>query len=167
MSAEGMNFWKILSAPVERERVFWLKFIVWLVPIVFASELLVLFSHRSLGEFPILVQLSLWIMLFASMALTALNLGAGSFFSNFREKNPIRVASSQAATLTFLLCIVYLTLVVASVFVPFNNYFAFKLRGVPYNPDTMYYAALLVLLVSGVICAASLVVGLRALKRDF
>jgi ABC-2 type transport system permease protein len=167
MSTEGMNFWKILSAPVRREKVFWLKFILYIVPIILTSEALVIFSHRSLREFPVLLQLSMYIMLFASAALTALNLGAGSFFSNFREKNPIRVASSQAATLTFLICIVYLTFVIASVFVPFNDYFAFKLRSVPFDPATMTVATLLVFLISGLICAASLVVGLRALKRDF
>ena len=167
MSTEGMNFWKILSAPVDREKVFWLKFTLYLLPIVLTSEALVLFSHRSLGEYPVLVQLSMCIMFFAAMALTALNLGAGSFFSNFREKNPIRVASSQAATLTFLICIVYLSVVVASVFVPFNNYFAFRLRGVPFDPTTLYYATLFIFLISGLMCAASLAVGLRALKRDF
>jgi ABC-2 type transport system permease protein len=167
MSTEGMNFWKILSAPVAREKVFWLKFTLYLIPIILISEALVVFSHRSLLEFPVLLQLNLCIMLFASAALTALNLGAGSFFSNYREKNPIRVASSQAATLTFLICIVYLTFVIASVFVPFNDYFAFKLRGVPFNPDTMYLATLLVLAISGMMAAASLAVGLRALGRDF
>ncbi len=167
VSSEGMNFWKILSAPVERKKVFWLKFTVYLIPILVASEALVLFSHRSLGEFPVLVRLSMVIMLSGSAALTALNLGAGGFFSNYREKNPIRVASSQAATLTFLLCILYLTVVVASVFVPFNDYFAFKLRDVPFDPNTMYYATSLVCLISGLMCIGSLAAGLRAFKRDF
>jgi ABC-2 type transport system permease protein len=167
MSTEGMNFWKILSAPVAREKVFWLKFTLYLIPIVLTSGALVIFSHRSLREYPVLLQLNLCIMLFASAALTALNLGAGSFFSNFREKNPIRVASSQAATLTFLICIVYLTFVIAAMFVPFNNYFAFKLRGIPFEPATLTYATLLVFSISGLMAAASLAVGLRALKRDF
>lgn len=167
MSGEGMNFWKILSAPIRREKVFWLKFTMYLLPIVITSEGLALFSHRSLTEFPILLLLSVCIMLAASVGLTALNLGAGCFFSNFREKNPIRVASSQAATLTFLICIVYLTIVVASLFVPFNGYFAFQLRGLPFDPGTMYYATLLVCLMSASMCVASLAVGLRAIKRDF
>jgi ABC-2 type transport system permease protein len=167
MSSEGMNFWKVLSAPVEREKVFWLKFGVYLAPIIVTSEALSLFSHRSLLGYPLLVQLSAAIMLVASLALTALNLGAGSFFSNFREKNPIRVASSQAATLTFLMCLGYLISLVALLFLPFSGYFASKLRGQPFDPSTIYHAALLICVVSGLVCAASLMAGLRSLRRDF
>ena len=167
ISAEGMNFWKILSAPVDRRKLFWLKFTLYLAPILLTSEMLVIFSHHSIRNYPLLVQLASIIMLFASLALTALNLGSGSFFSTYREKDPIRVASSQSATLTFLLCIVYLTATVSCLFVPFNGYFAFILRAVPFDQSTVYFGVMLVCILSASLCAGSLALGLRALRRDF
>jgi len=167
ISAEGMNFWKILSAPVDRRKVFWLKFTLYLVPILLTSEMLVVFSHHSIRNYPLLIQLASIIMLCASLALTALNLGSGSFFSTYREKDPIRVASSQSATLTFLLCIVYLTATVSFLFVPFNDYFAFNLRAVPFDQSTVYLGVMLVCILSALLCTGSLALGLRALRRDY
>lgn len=167
VSVEGMSFWSVLSAPVERKQVYWLKFVLSFVPIFLISELLVIFSHRSLGDYVVIVRLASLIMLAITYAMVGLNLGAGTFFTNFREKNPIRVASSQGATLTFLVSMFYLAIVVASVFIPFNDYFAFVLRGIPFDAATMTTAAAIVFAISIALGSFSLVVGLRSLERDF
>jgi hypothetical protein len=106
-------------------------------------------------------------MVSVAFAFVGLNIGAGSFFSDFKEKNPIRVASSQSATVTFLITIVYLTILVAIVFLPFNGYFGLILKGLPFDVANLHYAVAAFFVISVIIGAISLVVGLRALRRDY
>jgi hypothetical protein len=47
----------------------------------------------------------------------------GAVYANYKEKNPIRVASSQGASLTFLFTIIYLVFLILLLFAPLSNYF--------------------------------------------
>ncbi len=167
ISIEGTSFWKILSAPVSRPKVYWLKFAIAALPVLLTSEALVLFSHRSLMGYPALVVANSLIMASVAFALVGLNLGAGSYFTDFRERNPIRVASSQSATLTFLGSIFYLSLIVALVFFPFNNFFSYLLRGTPLDRWGLVSAVAGVVALSLVLGTTVLLAGLRALRRDY
>ena len=55
--------------------------------------------------------------------LVSFNFGMGSLYANFKEKNPIRVASSQGASLTFLFTIIFLVFLILLLFAPLSNYF--------------------------------------------
>ena len=60
---------------------------------------------------------------FATITLVTLNFGMGSAYVNYKEKSPIRVASSQGASLTFLFTIIYLVFLIIILFAPLSNYF--------------------------------------------
>lgn len=167
ISVEGSNFWAILSAPVQSKKYYSLKFFLAFIPILLLCEILVIFSHQSLMDYSLLVQSAAFIMAGAAFALVGLNLGAGSYFSDYKENNPIRVASSQSATLTFLISIFYLTVVAAIIFFPFSDYFTFILREISFDKANLYIATLFVLIISAILGGISLSLGFRALKRDF
>ncbi len=167
IGTEGANLWTILSAPVNRKKYYGLKFLTPFIPLVILSEALVLVSNRSLTRYPAIIVASSVIMAGASFALVGLNVGAGAFFADFKEKNPIRAASSQSATLTFLVSITFLTLVVALTFIPFSGYFAEILRDVPFDVKDLFVGAGAVLALSVLVGLIPLGVGLRALRRDF
>jgi len=166
-SVEGANFWVVLASPVRRRHLFWMKFLVAFVPILLLSELLVLASHHSLMGYPVTVSAASLVMLGVVFALVALNLGAGAFFSDARERDPIKVASSQSATLTFLVSILYLTVIVAVIVVPYHGYFSLILRQVPFNSGTLLAAVVAALAISGLLGGTALAIGLRTLRRDF
>jgi O-antigen/teichoic acid export membrane protein len=60
---------------------------------------------------------------FVTITLVSLNFGMGAAYANYKEKNPIRVASSQGASLTFLFTIIYLVFLIVLLFAPLSNYF--------------------------------------------
>jgi hypothetical protein len=60
---------------------------------------------------------------FVTITLVSLNFGMGAVFANYKERNPIRVASSQGASLTFLFTIIYLVFLIILLFAPISNYF--------------------------------------------
>src|ERR1051326_9101834 len=167
ISIEGVNFWAVLSAPVNSRKVFWLKYMIAFLPTLAISEALVIFSHRTLSHYSILVPAALLVMMCVTVALVALNLGAGSYFTNFKEKNPIRVASSQSATVTFVISILYITAVVAILFLPYSNYFISAVRGDLYSSASLYSALAAVAFISAATSGIMLAVGIKALTRDY
>ena len=167
MSIEGPNFWSVLSAPVRRKKIFMLKYWIWLLPVLILSELLVLFSHRSLMEYPVLVNSAAILTAAVAYFSVSLNIGMGSYIADYKEKNPIRVASSQNATLIFLLCIIYLTILVASTFFPLNGFFAYILKGVPFEFNNLFISTGSFLLISLMAGTLFLIIGIKTMRRDY
>ncbi|MBA4311182.1 MAG: hypothetical protein C0417_00990 [Chlorobiaceae bacterium] len=167
MSIEGPNFWSVLSAPVLRRKIFILKYLLWLLPVLILSELLVLFSHRSLIDYPILIGTAAILTAAVAYFSVSLNLGMGSYFADFKEKNPIRVASSQNATLIFLLSIIYLTILVASTFIPLNGFFGYILKSVPYEFNNLFISTGTFLLISLMAGTLFLIAGIKTMRRDY
>jgi len=167
VSLEGDAFWTVRSSPMSVTRLYWHKAIFSLLLILPVAEVLAILSNALLRDDWLLVQVSAVLAAFIGLALTGINLGAGAMFANYREKNPIRIASSQGASLTFLASMVYLAFVVAIVMVPLNTYFEHLiLRG---RSETEWIAlpVALVAVLSTALFSLSAGLGLHAVKRDF
>ncbi|HTY58999.1 MAG TPA: hypothetical protein VMF59_09280, partial [Bacteroidota bacterium] len=104
---------------------------------------------------------------FVAVGLTSLNLGAGAYFATFREKNPIRIASSQGASLTFLGGMVYLGAVVAVLVVPLNRYFEILIIRGTTSPGWLLIPIIAVGILTGIVFAVSTGIGLATLRRDY
>lgn len=167
VSLEGDAFWSVRSAPVSLPRLYWHKFLFAIVVILPVTELLAVFSNTLVRDNPTLVVLSVACSGFVAVGLTSLNLGAGALYANFREKNPIRIASSQGASLTFLGSMLYLAVVVSILVAPLTRYFE-QVIILGRNPtDWIFYPLLMIAAVTAVLFALSAGVGLRAIRRDF
>lgn len=167
LSIEGQCFWSILSAPVNRKKIIIVKFILWFLPLVILSEILVIFSHASLMDHPSLVLVASFLMLGTAYALVGLNFGAGAYFSDYREINPIRVASSQSATITFLMSIVFLILLVSFIFIPLNGFFSYILEGIAFNFNYLYLSTTGFFIISLIVGTASIAIAIKSVNRDF
>ena len=167
VSLEGDAFWSVRSAPVSLRGLYMYKLFFSFMAILVVSEILAVLSNTILQHDWRLVVLSALCSSFVALSLTGINLGAGSFFANYREKNPIRVASSQGASLTFLVSMVYLALVVGILVVPLNDYFEHLIiQGRP-TTGWIYLPVALVALMSFALFALSTGIGLRSIRRDF
>jgi len=97
----------------------------------------------------------------------AVSFGFGGFFANYLERNPIRAASTQGATLTFLAALLYLIVVVVIILVPVSAYFAALFQFKVFHGKTFLMAGILLAVVSFLLSALGFVVGLRSMRRDF
>lgn len=127
MSLEGENFWRIRSAPIDIKKLVFIKMLIALVINLFIGITLIIFSHSILHS--ILVTQALITFVIFSMTIVPLIFMMGSFFSNMKEKNPIRISSSQGATVSFLVSILYLTVVLGLMYYPINEYFNARFFG--------------------------------------
>ncbi len=167
VSLEGEPFWCVRTSPLPLGRLYWHKFFFSLVFLLLVGESLAVVSVVILRNNPILIELSVICMFFVVLALLGLNLGAGSYFAVFREKNPIRVASSQGASLTFLASMLYLTAVASMLVLPLNGYFERLIRYGISETNWIYLPLAVIGVLSMLIFFAFTTVGLKAIKRDF
>jgi ABC-2 type transport system permease protein len=166
ISSEGPAFWIIRSAPVSERKFYWMKFLFAALPIVLLGEMLVIESHQPLAHYHALIVIASASLFFVMLALVGMNLSLGAYFSDFKESNPIKVASSQGATITFLFTVLLLIALVAILVLPLLRYFDELMKGFVVTYGILYEALLLIIIISIGVLLLSMVIGMRALRRD-
>jgi ABC-2 type transport system permease protein len=165
VSLEGTTFWAVRTAPIALSRLYWLKFIIAFVLTLVPAELM------ALAIFPVVLRSqALSVLGIAGMAgvvvtIVSLNLGSGAYFATLREDNPIKVASSQGASITFLASAVVLVIATVILAVP-----ASAVTGVlnpNARPAAMTWALFTLSIVAMLITVLSHRLGLSALRKDF
>jgi hypothetical protein len=106
-------------------------------------------------------------ILFVALSLSALNFGMGLYFVSFNEKNPVKVASSQGATISFLLNIVYLVFLIAILIFPVNEYFRRATQNLRLNYLPFVISSLMLFVVSLFLIFFFFKVSEKKLKADY
>src|SRR5690606_37499159 len=118
VSLEGEASWKIRSAPLDYKRVLISRLLIYFGVIFIIGQLLNFFSNYQFSlQLTLISQLN---TAFVTVTLVSLNFGMGGIFANYKEKNPIRIASSQGASITFLFTILYLIFLIVILFAPLS-----------------------------------------------
>lgn len=165
ISLEGLTFWKVRTSPLPVvkflfRKIFFPSFIVLLI-----SLLLTYFTARIfLSE---IIFFSLIISLMISTSIILLNFSMGSLFSNFTEKNPIRIASSQGASVTFLLTVIYMTFILGVLYSPLHDYLSYVTAKTDYSEINLTTPLILISISSMLIITTSLLVLKKFMARDF
>lgn len=165
ISLEGMPFWKLKSSPISIQKYIMSKVYVPMFIITLVSIVLSLFSNHKFGS--MLIIFSVIATVTASITIVSINFGMGCLFSNYKEKNPIRVSSSQGATLSFLISIIYMLFLIILLFKPFSEMFLSIMLKKNFNLQSMFYFTMPMLFVSGIIIGLFYKAAVTSLKRDF
>jgi ABC-2 type transport system permease protein len=121
VSLEGEAIWKIRSAPLNYKKMMLTRLFMYFSVIFVMGQLLNFVSNYQFSfTLTLISQLN---TAFVTVTLVSLNFGMGASYANYKEKNPIRVASSQGASLTFLFTLIYLVFLTVLLFAPISNYF--------------------------------------------
>jgi ABC-2 type transport system permease protein len=168
---EGQTFWALRSSPIKERKIFIIKFIIGFILVFPIAEYIAFASNIPFASKTEFRSLLLWFGIsnafWISLTMVSLNLGFGGFFANYLERNPIRVASTQGATLTFLATLVYLILIVVIILVPVSVYFAALYQHSILRTKIFFIAGILLAVVSFLLSAFGCMVGLRSMRRDF
>jgi ABC-2 type transport system permease protein len=166
VSMEGDAFWCVRASPVRLGKLYWYKNVFAFAAILIIAETLSVATISFFRRDIVLVAVVAVAFLFVSLTLVGLNIGAGGYFAMYKEKNPVRVASSQGASLTFLASMAYLTLVAIIMIVPLSNYFVGALNSQATSMQWAVMPLAIVATISLIIFAASAGFGLRAIRRS-
>lgn len=171
VSLEGPSFWLLLSSPIDRRKLWVVKFLLGFSVVIILALVVAVATNipfvRMTASRPLLMYGGLFTAFWISLTMVSMNLGLGGFFANFTEKNPIRLASSQGATLTFLGTLLYLFVVVTILILPLNSYFQYIFIFREFNPAIIVVPGTIVAMVSTALIGFSFVFGLNSLNRDF
>ncbi len=168
---EGQAFWALRSSPMKESKIFQVKFVLGFLPVFVLAEYIAISSNIPFVKITEMRPLLLWFGIFSafwiSLTTVSLNLGFGGYFANYLERNPIRAASTQGATLTFLVTLLYLFTLVVIVFVPISAYFAMLFRFRYFQTELIVLPGTLFAVVSYLLSALGLIVGLRSCAEIF
>lgn len=167
ISAEYKNFWKIRSSPIKFGKFYNAKLVFYGIPTVFIAIILIIFSHLPFIKDAVLLKYSLISIIITSMVLVMINYAGGSFFANYSEKSPIRIASTQSASLVFLISLLYIVIVSFILSAMVYQYFEKVNLGLNYDGRFATYLLMGVFLTSVIIIFLLYTIGIRSIKRDF
>ncbi len=168
---EGQAFWTLRTSPIKESKIFLIKFFMGFLIVLILAEYIAVSSNIPFTKITAMRPLLLWFGIFSafwiSLTTVTFNLGFGGYFANYLERNPIRAASTQGATLTFLMTLIYLIVLVALVFIPISAYFTTVFRSQYFPMELIVLPGMLIAVISFLLSAFGLIIGLRSMRRDF
>jgi ABC-2 type transport system permease protein len=164
VSLEGETIWKIRSAPLDYKKLMLTRLFIYFSVIFVIGQLLNFVSNY---QFSIMLTLiSQLNTAFVTITLVSLNFGMGAAYANYKERNPIRVASSQGASLTFLFTIIYLVFLIVLLFAPLSNYFYAFDKNSYSSLSQLLYTSLILGALAFIISYFSISKGVRHFVKD-
>lgn len=165
ISLEGQTFWKIKSAPVDIKKYLLIKIVPAGLLILLVGQSLSFFTNYRFGYQ--LIIFSGLITAFASIAIIMINFGMGGLFANYKEKNPIRISSSQGASISFLINVLFMFLMITLIMNPVSNLFLqiTMKREMDFTPFIIPTVG--IVLISSLVALVFYNLGMNYLKKDF
>jgi ABC-2 type transport system permease protein len=164
ISLEGEGLWKIRSAPINPNQLIFKRLTIYFIFIFLLGQLISFFSTY---QFPTqLAVVSHVNSALTSITLISLNFGMGGLFANYKEKNAIRLSSSQGASITFLFTLLYLVLLIVILFIPVSDFFYYYQLGYNYSIIKLLYSSLILLVIAVIVWILSIKVAFKAFSKD-
>jgi len=123
LSAEGRSFWILEGAPISARRLLWVKFTVYLLPLLAVSILLTVLANLILGAAGEIWIYTLGGAIFITATLVALGVGMGAMAPNFETENPIEVALSLGGLAYMAISLLYVGLMMFLFARPMQRFF--------------------------------------------
>ncbi|MCF8068456.1 MAG: hypothetical protein K9L30_07725 [Desulfobacterales bacterium] len=90
ISTEGGAFWIVRSSPVSIRSFLWIKFFIYLFPLLILSEILIIATNLMLHVTPFMMWLSVITILFMTPGVVALGIGLGAAYPDFNAESPVQ-----------------------------------------------------------------------------
>ena len=88
VSIEGSSFWIVRSGPVKIRTLLWIKFFIYLVPLIVLSEILIVATNLLLNVTPFMMALSVITLFLMTPGIISLGIGLGAAYPDFTSENP-------------------------------------------------------------------------------
>ncbi len=129
VSTEGAAFWIVLGAPISLGTFLWVKFFIYLLPLLVLSEMLIVATNLLLHVTPFMMWLSTVTMLFLTPGVVALGVGLGGAYPDFASENPSQTVTSFGGLVFMMLSVAYIGAVVLLQAGPVYHYFMASVDG--------------------------------------
>jgi ABC-2 type transport system permease protein len=94
VSMEGGSFWIVRSSPITLRAFLWIKFWIYLMPLLVLSETLIIATNLLLRVTPLMMGISVVTIFCLTPAVIAMGIGMGAAFPDFASENPAQSVTS-------------------------------------------------------------------------
>jgi ABC-2 type transport system permease protein len=130
VSLEGDAFWIVKSSPVSIRAFLWIKFLVYFIPLLFLSELLIVVTNILLHVTPLMMTISVITIFLMVPGIVSLGIGLGAIYPDFQSENPSQSVTSLGGLIYMTLCIGFIVSVIALEAGPVYNILMTGIRGI-------------------------------------
>lgn len=134
VSIEGLSFWLIKASPISLKRLLWSKFWTYLLPLIVLSEVLIVISNYLLNVTTFMMVLSSVTVFLMVFGITALGIGMGAMYPNFRTENISHISTGFYGLMYMIICAGFIGLVIILEASPTYIIFMSKIEGSPLSP---------------------------------
>jgi ABC-2 type transport system permease protein len=128
VSLEGDAFWIVRSSPVSIRTFLWIKFFVYLLPLLLLSEVLIVVTNILLHVTPFMMAISVLTIFFMVPGIVSMGIGLGAIHPDFHSENPAQSVTSLGGIIYMTLCIGFIGAVVVLEAGPVYNVFMTGIR---------------------------------------
>ena len=129
VSVEGSAFWIVQSSPISLRAFLWIKFFIYLFPLLVLGELLIIATNLLLHVTPFMMGLSVLTIFFLTPGVIAIGIGIGAVYPDFNSENPAQSATSFGGLLFMLLSAAYIAAVIMLEAGPVYKFFIASVKG--------------------------------------
>jgi len=128
VSNENEAIWIVKSSPVSLQQFLWIKFFVYLLPLLILTEFLIVATNIFLNVTPFMMILSTITIFFMVPGVVSIGIGFGAAYPNFKAENPAQSVTSFGGLLFMMLCAAFVALIIMLEAGPVYNLFMAGLR---------------------------------------
>jgi ABC-2 type transport system permease protein len=103
VSIEGFSFWIVRSGPISIRRFLWIKFFIYLLPLLVLSQVLIVATNLLLHVTPFMMVLSVVTMFFLTPGVISMGVGLGAAYPDFGSENPAQTVTSFGGLIFMIL----------------------------------------------------------------
>jgi ABC-2 type transport system permease protein len=134
VSTEGAAFWIVRSSPVAIRTYLWIKFWIYLPPLLVLSEILIVCTNMLLQVTPFMMGLSTVTLLFLTPGVIAMGIGLGAAYPDFTAENPAQAVTGFGGLLFMIVSAAFIGAVIVLQAGPVYTLFMSDLRGFRITP---------------------------------
>ncbi len=108
ISNENEAFWIVKSSPISLGRFLWVKFFIYLLPLLILTEILIIATNIFLNVTPFMMFLSTTTIFFMVPGVVGIGIGFGAAYPNFKSENPAQSVTSFGGLLFMILCAAFI-----------------------------------------------------------
>jgi ABC-2 type transport system permease protein len=133
VSLEGDAFWIVRSSPVSIRTFLWIKFFVYLLPLLLLSEVLIVVTNILLHVTASMMVISVLTIFFMVPGIVSMGIGLGAMYPDFHSENPAQSVTSLGGLVYMTLSIGFIGVVIVLEAGPVYHIFMSGFRGVGLN----------------------------------
>ncbi|MGB2929933.1 MAG: hypothetical protein WBB70_13575 [Desulfobacterales bacterium] len=123
VSTEKEAFWLVKSAPIPLKNYLWIKFIIYYLPLLILTEILIVATNILLKVSPFMMGLSIINIFFMVPGVVSMGIGLGAAYPDFKSENPAQTVTSFGGLLFMMVCAGYIGAVIVIEAGPVYNLF--------------------------------------------